>query len=117
MRYEIFRSFMRGSGLLAIRIHTIGSLHTPPASSGDNPFDCLAFTVDNGTVRFREIKTTGWQPASDVGTMPLRDVAYNLGGRTNHTFSTLFPIYDWSTDLGYDNIGAWIESAALRAGR
>ena len=116
VRYEIFRSFMRGNGLLAIRIHMIGSLHTPPASSGDNPFDCVAFTVENETVRFKEIKTTGWQRASDVGTMPLRDVTYRLGGRANHTFSALFPIYDWSVDKGYDNIGTWIESAAANAG-
>ena len=117
VRYEIFRSFMRGNGLLAIRIHTIGSLHSPLSGSGCNPFDCLAFHVDGDTVHFRETKTSGWQPASDVGTMPLRDVAYNLGGRTNHTFATMFPIYDWDSDKGYDNLGFWIETAAKHAGR
>lgn len=117
VRYEIFRSFMRGNGLLGVRIHTIGSLHSPATSSGENPFDCLAFTIENNVVRFKEIMTTGWQPASDVGTMPLRDVAYDLGGRTNHTLSTLFPIYDWVADRGYDNLGAWIEAAAAKAGR
>jgi hypothetical protein len=117
VRYEIFRSFIRGNGLLAVRIHSIGSLHTPSALSGDNPFDCMAFAVENDTVRFKEIKTTGWHPASDVGTMPLRDVTYNLGNRVNHTFSTLFPIYDWSADKGYDNLGIWIERAAKGAGK
>jgi hypothetical protein len=117
VRYEIFRSFMRGNGLLAIRVHTIGSLHSPSTPAGDNPFDCLAFTVSQGTVGFKEIKTTGWQPASDVETMPLREVAYDVGGRTNHTFSSLFPIYDWAADRGYDNLGSWIETAATRAGR
>src|ERR1700685_451964 len=58
VRYEIFRSFMRGNGLLAIRIHTIGSLHSPPTVSGDNPFECVAFTVADSTVRFKEIMTT-----------------------------------------------------------
>ena len=117
VRYEIFRSFIRGNGLLAVRIHTIGSLHSPASPIGDNPFDCLAFAVDDGTVQFKEIKTTGWQPASDVGTMPLHDVTYDLGGRANHTFSTLFPIYDWAIDKGYDNLGAWVESAAKKAGK
>src|SRR6266478_4997174 len=84
VRYEIFHSFMRGNGLLAVRIHSIGSLHSPTTVAGDNPFDCVAFTLNNNTVRFRETKTTGWQPASDVGTMPLSDVAYDLGDRTNH---------------------------------
>jgi MTH538 TIR-like domain (DUF1863) len=117
VRYEIFRSFIRGNGLLAVRIHSIGSIHSPDALLGSNPFDCVAFTVDKETVRFREKKTTGWQPASDVGTMPLSDVTYNLGGRDNHTFSTMFPIYDWDTDKGYDNLGGWIERAAKQAGR
>jgi hypothetical protein len=117
VRYEIFRSFMRGNGLLAVRIHTIGSLHSPPTAGGGNPFECVAFTLENDTVRFRELMTSGWQPARDVGTMPLGDVAYNLGGRANHTFGTLFPIYDWQTDKGYDNLGSWIEQAAKQAGR
>ena len=117
VRYELLRSFMRGNGLLAIRIHSIGSLHSPASSSGGNPFDCLAYNIDGSTVRFRETKITGWEPASDVGTMPLGDVAYDLGGRANHTFSNLFPIYDWATDKGYDNIGTWIERAAKQAGK
>jgi hypothetical protein len=116
VRYEIFRSFMRGNGLLAIRIHNIGSLHSAVIAAGVNPFECVAFTVDNETVRFREIKTTGWQPASDVGPMPLAEVAYNLGDRTNHTFGNLFPIHDWQDDRGYDNLGSWIEAAAKQAG-
>ena len=117
VRYEIFRSFMRGNGLLAVRIHSIGSLHSPASAAGDNPFECVAFNVADNTVRFNEITTSGWQPAMDVGTMPLGDVAYNLGGRTNHTFSNLFPIYDWQNDKGYDNLGSWIERAAKQAGR
>ena len=117
VRYEVFRSFMRGNGLLAIRIHAIGSLHSATAIAGSNPFDCVAFTVDGSVVRLKEIKTTGWQWSDDVGTLPLNEVAYNLGGRTNHTFATMFPIYDWTADNGYANLGAWIESAARQAGR
>ena len=117
VRYEIFRSFIRGNGLLAIRIHGIGSLHSPATASGSNPFDCLAFNLENDSLRFREIMTTGWQQARDVGTMPLKDVAYNIGALTNHTFSCLFPIYDWEADRGYDNLGSWIEKAAKQAGR
>lgn len=117
VRYEILRSFIRGNGLLAVRIHTIGSLHSPATASGSSPFDCLAFNVDGNTVRFRETMTTGWQPARDVGTMPLTDLAYDLAGRTNHTLSCMFPIYDWEADKGYDNLGSWIERAAKQASR
>ncbi len=117
VRYEIFRSFMCGNGILAVRIHTIGALNSPSVVASGNPFDSLAFTLDNDQIRFREYKITGWESATDAGPMPLKDVAYNLGGRTNHTFSNLFSIYDWSGDNGYDNLGTWIESAATQAGR
>jgi hypothetical protein len=117
VRYEIFRSFLCGNGLLAVRIHTIGSLHSPATPAGVNPFNTVAFAVDNNQVRFKEIKTTGWQPASDVGSIPMNEVAYNLRGCTNHMFSAIFPIYEWDSDNGYNNLGGWIETAAKQAGR
>lgn len=117
VRYEIFRSFMRGNGLIAVRVHGISSLHTPAIAAGSNPFDDIAFWIDGDQLRFKEFKTTGWSSASDVGSMPLHEVAYDLRQCTNHTFSSLFPIYDWKNDDGYNNLGTWIESAAVQAGR
>ena len=108
---------MRGNGLFAIKIHSLTSLHTPVTAAGANPFDNLAFAVDGDQVRFKEYMTTGWQPARDVPSMVLKDVTYNLNGLTNHTFSTIFPIYDWKDNDGYNNIGTWIEAAAKQAGR
>ena len=61
--------------------------------------------------------TTGWRLARDVDSMPLSEVSYDLGGRANHTLSTMFRIYDWDADKGYDNLGTWIETAAKQAGR
>jgi hypothetical protein len=117
VRYEIFRSFMRCNGLLAVRLHTIAGLNAPAAAAGPNPFDALAFTVDGDRIALREYMTTGWQPARDVGSMKRSDVTYNLGNLTNHTLSSLFPIYDWDGDDGFNNLGGWIESAAKQAGR
>lgn len=117
VRYETFCSFARGNGLLAIRIHGIGSLHSPPSAAGSNVFADIAFTVVGDRIRFREYTTQGWQYSSDIDGMPLNEVAYDLGGRTNHTFSCLFPIYDWSADGGRDNLNSWIEAAARAAGK
>ena len=117
VRYEIFRSFMCGNGLLAVRIHTIGDLKGLTTAKGANPFENLAFTVDGDQLRFKEYMTTGWELAQDVGSIRLNEVVYNLGGRTNHTFSTLFPIYEWDSHNGYNKLGTWIETAAKQAGR
>jgi hypothetical protein len=117
VRYEIFRSFVRGNGLLAVRVHTIAGLNKLQCVEGANPFDNLAFTVDGDQLRFREYMQSGWQFARDVGSMPLSDVAYNLDDKTNHTFATLFAIYDWQANDGYNNLGTWIEAAARQGGR
>jgi hypothetical protein len=116
VRYEVFRSFMRGNGLLAVRIHSIADLNKRTSTAGSNPFDDLAFSVDGDRVRFREYMTSGWKPARDVGSIALNEVAYDLNGYTNHTLSTVFPIYDWEEDDGFDNIGDWIHAAARHAG-
>ena len=116
VRYEIMRSFVRNNGLLAIRIHSIADLDRNTCACGSNPFDALAFAVENNRLSFKEYINTGWQPARDVGSMPLDDVAYDLGNCTNHTLSNLFPIYDWDTDEGFEHLGMWIEVAASRAG-
>src|ERR1019366_2170566 len=112
VRYEIFRSFIRGNGLLAVRINSIASLNSPATLAGSDPFGSLAFWVDKDRLRFKEYMTTGWEAARDVGSMPLGDVAYDIGNFTNHSLSNLFSIYDWKTDDGYSNLGMWIESAA-----
>jgi hypothetical protein len=54
VRYEILRSFMRGNGLLAVRIHSIADLNKQPCARGSNPFSNLAFTVDGDRLRFKE---------------------------------------------------------------
>jgi hypothetical protein len=116
VRYEIFQSFIRGNGLLAVRIHTIAGFNKLQCLEGSNPFDAVAFAVDGDQLRFKEYMQSGWQLARDVDSMPLGNVAYNLGNNTNHTFSTLFPIYDWQANDGYNNLGTWIEAAARHAG-
>lgn len=117
VRYEIMRSFVRGNGLLAIRVHAVAGFDKKTCASGSNPFDDLAFVVEDDRLSFKEYMSTGWQPARDVGSMPLNDVAYDLGNRTNHTLSNLFPIYDWETDEGFEHLGMWIEVSASKAGR
>jgi hypothetical protein len=117
VRYEIFRSFICGNGLLAVRIHSIKNLQGVKASRGFNPFESVAFTIEDDKMRFQEYTSEGWIWAQDVGSMPLNDVPYDLGRKDNHTFDSLFPIYDWATDNGRDNLGAWIEEAAADAGR
>jgi hypothetical protein len=116
VRFELFRSFHRGNGLLAINIS--GLTHFGKKSiQGPNPFNHLAFTVTGDNVSWKEKIGEAWPAYTEVPTMKLSEVAYNLGGLDNHTFSHLFPIYDWVNNDGYNNLGSWVENAAKQAGR
>ena len=107
---------MRGNGLVAVRMHTIAGFDGRQSVAGSDPFGALAFAVQGGQVTFKEYMTSGWQAAQDVAAMSLNEVGYDLRGMTNHTFSNLFPIYDWQADNGFANLGTWIEKAARQAG-
>lgn len=117
VRFEIFRSFMRGNGLFAVHVNGIKNLQQQVSDVGSDPFAAVAFAVTGDRLHFKEYKTSGWKPASDVGSMPLSDVAYNLNGMANNTFGCLFPTYDWMSDDGYNNLGGWIEQAAAQAAK
>ena len=82
VRYEIFRSFMRGNGLLAVRIHTIAGFNKKQAARGSNPFDNVAFTVDDDRIRFKEYMASGWQSARNVGV----DAAKRGGVRSRNPY-------------------------------
>jgi hypothetical protein len=116
VRFELVRSFYRGNGVVAINI--AGLTHFGNKTiQGPNPLNHLAFTVAGDNVSWKERFGETWSAYSEVPTMKLNEVAYDLGGMGNHTFSHIFPSYDWVNDDGYNNLGGWIEKAAKDAGR
>ncbi len=118
VRYELVRSFIHGSGILAVDIHDIQDFQRQTTVAGPNPLDHLAFKIDGDRLRFFEkMGESEWREYTDAPSMPLAAVVYDLGDKTYHTFSTLFSFYGWNANSGYSNIGAWIESAARQAGR
>lgn len=117
VRYEAVRSFFRGNGLLGIKVAGIKNMAGQTAVQGPTLFDHLAFVVDGETVRWKYKAGERWLNYTDVPTMRLADVRYNLGGMTNNTFACLFKTYDWTSGNGYANLGSWVESAAKQAGR
>ena len=117
VRYELVRSFEQGKGLFGIRVHGLKDLQQRFGTAGLNPFDCLAYRVEKDRVYWQELNGTTWQGYDRVPSMKLSDVAYNLQGRNHHTFSHLFPIYDWVADSGYNNIKNWVQAAATHAGK
>jgi hypothetical protein len=117
VRYELVRSFQRGNALLGICIHNIKNLQKLTCSPGMNPFDCLAYRVDKDRVYWQELRDGKWSAYDEVPSMALTEVAYDLKGEFHHTFRCRFPVYDWVTNNGYENLGMWVERAATHAGK
>lgn len=117
VRYELVRSFHRGNGLLAVRVHNIRDWNKQPSAEGLNPFTQLAYRVANDRVYWQEFNNGAWANYDKVPSMSLNEVACDLAGQLHHTFSFRFPIYDWVNDNGYQNLGDWIERAAQHAGK
>lgn len=117
IRYELVRSFHRGNGLLAVRIHNIRDWNKQCATAGPNPFEQLAYRVAGDRVYWQELNNGAWANYDKVPSMALTEVAYDLKNELHHTFSSRFVIYDWAGDNGYDNLGAWVEYAAQQAGK
>lgn len=117
VRYELVRAFERGNGLFGIRIHNIKNLQKVTATSGPNPFEHLAYRVDGERVYWQERNGENWSSYTEVPSMSLSDVAYDLKDELHHTFACRFPVYDWVNDDGFNNLGTWVQRAATNAGK
>ncbi len=89
--YEIEQSYKRRNGLLGIYINRIRNSQKRISRRGKNPLDYVTVEKEKDFWLFT------------------RTYRYKL--------SELFKTYDWVQDDGRNNIGAWIEDAASRAGR
>lgn len=116
VRYETVRSFCRGNGILAIRIHGISDNDGKTSVAGNNLLDALAYKIaDNQILFYEKDKTGSWVTYSDIGSISVASVPYNFAGNNYHTFATIFPTYDWIADAGRANLPIWIERAATFA--
>ncbi len=111
------RSFERGNGLFGVRVHGIRDLQKNLGVAGQNPFEYLAYRVADNRVYWHERNGSTWQAYDRVPSMKLSDVAYDLKNQRYHTFNCLFPVYDWVTQDGYNNIKHWVQASAAQAGK
>jgi hypothetical protein len=118
VRYEIVKSLERGNGLLGIYIHNIKDMTGYTAVKGPNPFDYLLYQLTNNgrTMNIFEPQNGRWVPQRDLPSISTANIPYR-GLTVQGKLSTLFPTYNYSYEYIYRNIGSWIETAAIAAGR
>lgn len=121
--YEIFKSIELGMGVLGIRIHQIADARI--ASNvmqgrdeiGPSPFDFLGYGRLKDDKLIPKIKyESGWKDAPYQDSITESYAPY-LENTNRPVLSSLFAVYDWVDDDGYNNFSNWIEDAAEQAGR
>ena len=117
VRYELLKSFAEGKALLGIYVHSIPHFTLGTDVAGTNPFSCVGFEVQNERAFFKEWNGSQWVWSTDCPSVPVSRVGYGLQKWSNVTFDGVFQTYDWNLHRGYDNVGHWIDTAAIQAGR
>jgi hypothetical protein len=132
VRYEIARSVIEKRGLLAVHINGLRHHHRLTSdANGDNPLDYIGVGCPKRGVYYlyehvsRPVVQYGqmtwqwqWQKYSKF-TMPVSVPKYMLAPAEGKVIplSAATAIYDYVGGRGHENIGRWIDTAALGAGR
>jgi Thoeris protein ThsB, TIR-like domain len=114
--YEILKSVELGMGVFGIRIHQLKHPKEGADTAGSNPLDYLGYGTKDGKLRPMIKYSDGWKDAPHLSLISPSAAAY-LEGTDKPVLSSLFRIYDWIDNDGYNNFGIWAEAAAKQARR
>jgi hypothetical protein len=114
--YEVLKSAELGQGVFGIRIHQLKDFRGSTDIAGANPFDYLGYGTKNGKLQPMIKYNSGWKDAPYL-TPINKTAALYLAGVDKPILSSLFRVYDWVNDNGYNNFSIWVERAARQAGR
>ena len=115
--YEIFRSVELGKGVFGVTIHGLKNKDGHTDKPGSNPFTYLGYVSgqDGKMVPYVNY-TSGWKVYEDANAISPSAAKYLVLG-TEPVLSSIFKVYDWVADDGYENFAAWVDAAARQVGR
>lgn len=114
--YEILKSVELGMGVFGVRIHKVKDPKTGADVPGSNPFDFLGYGAKDGKLIPMVLYKTGWQEKQYLSPIWPSAAPY-LANTNKPILNTLFSVYDWVDNDGFNNFGRWVEAAAKQAGR
>lgn len=111
VRYEIFKSLVRGNHLLAVHINSIKGKDGLTKPLGPNPFEHLAvkFAADGKTGELLEWKKK-WEPYTQIdgnAVHPMKAPPGYTGKAVK--LKELYKTYDWMAEDGYNNFSNWLD--------
>jgi MTH538 TIR-like domain (DUF1863) len=116
VHYEIFKGIELGMGVFGIRIHQIADPKQGKDASGNYPFYYLGYGESGDKLRPMIRYSEGWKNAPYLQPIS-RSTAPYLPSTGTLVLNTIFTVYDWVDDDGYNNFSSWAEKAARQAGR
>lgn len=119
VRYEIAQSVLKGNGLLTVHIHGVRDMNKGTSVKGSNPLDAMGLYRTDTGIRLAEWKDGKWVRYLDhMDIVPPGDLWFAAPPSNQVVpLSTHCSAHDFAADNGRTLIGAWIEAAAVRAGR
>jgi hypothetical protein len=116
VNYEIFKAVEYGMGVFGIRIHHLKDPRQGADTAGSTPFQVLGYGARDDKYVPMIHYPEGWKEAPYL--LPVtKAAAPYLKGTDKPVLSSLFSVYDWIDNDGYNNFGKWVEAAAKQAGR
>ena len=111
VRYEIAKSMAKGNKLLGVHINSIKGRNKRTKNLGPNPFDYLAYQYsDNGRkLSIYEWKNRKWIQYQDLAPYSLKTTAPVLKRGKLYKLSSLYRVYNWVRNDGYNNFSKWVE--------
>lgn len=110
VRYEIFKSLVRGNHLLAVHINSVKGKNQLTKPLGPNPFEYLGvrFAADGKTGELVEWKAT-WEPYTQIDGKAVHALkAPPVYAGKAVKLKELYKTYDWIAEDGYNNFSNWL---------
>lgn len=107
--YEIMRSLYKGNDILAIHINSIKGKDGKTKSKGSNPLYYLGYSFDSTgkKLNLHNFIDGKWVAYTDLEGWSVSEVEEKDRNKI-FRLSTIYPIYDWIDDNGYDNFAKWV---------
>ena len=110
VRYEIIKSMEKGNELMGVHINRIEDKYRRRKAIGRNPFYYLGYRYsDDGKNLYPyELKNRRWVQYGDHDPYTLKTMAPQSKWGNFYKLSSVYPVYEWEKDNGYENFADWV---------
>lgn len=109
--YEIIKSFEKGNKIVGVHINSIKGKDQKSKNKGPNPLYYLGYKIssDGKRLDFHDFVNKKWTKYTDVPGYTLNKVAPVEYRDKYIRLSTIYNVYDWVENDGYNNFAKWVE--------